>query len=57
MRRKNLNEELLSHGYAEIYYMFCDKSEFGAYDRAGKYGCRSSDKKVANLKRVFPLAR
>ena len=34
-----LNEILLSSGYAEIYKIYCDESEFGTQDWAVKYGC------------------
>ena len=34
-----LNEILLSSGYAEIYNIYCDESEFGTQDWAVKYGC------------------
>lgn len=36
---KNLNEELLSQGYAKVYYIFCGTSEFGTSPWAKKYGC------------------
>jgi endonuclease YncB( thermonuclease family) len=38
-RFKNLNEELLSAGYAKILEDFCERSEFGKEEWATLYGC------------------
>ena len=36
---KNLNEELLKVGHAEILEDFCDRSEFASEEWAKSYGC------------------
>lgn len=38
-RLKNLNEELLKAGYAELFKDFCKKSEFANEEWAKLYGC------------------
>ncbi len=37
--KERLNEEIISEGYANIYYEFCNTSEFGKERWAVKYGC------------------
>jgi micrococcal nuclease len=38
-RYRNLNEELLEAGYADILVDFCERSEFGDEEWAKLYGC------------------
>ncbi len=36
---KRMNEEIITQGYADLYYFFCSQSEFGDDDWAVRLGC------------------
>jgi len=36
---ERVNEKIIEAGYADIYYTFCDESEFGTEAWAVQYGC------------------
>jgi len=39
----NINEAIIAAGFADIYMIFCEGSEFGNSDWARKYGCDARD--------------